>query len=292
MNSRITKLFGIAVAAATIAGLTPLSSASAEECLPAIKERGVLVSANGLMGLRPFAWKNEQTGQYEGFEADLMAELAKRLDIPKWDYAITDWTTMIPGLKAGRWDIILSGMTVTQERIQGGGISYSRPYFMLYDTVIVLKDSPYQTLEDIKDKTVASTLGTMDSINAHKLHDDGKVAAVMDFNTFGEPFQALRNGQVAAVVLDQATYFAQLEEMSDVRIIGEPLPYIPNEEWADEEKDQPYILGGLGVGVRNECNDLREAINKAFEDMDADGTRQAIIEKYGAWDPYQVKMMK
>lgn len=292
MKLRTAKLMGLMVAAAAILATAPIAPVSAEECLPAIKERGVLVSANGLMGLRPFAWKNEQTGQYEGFEADLMTELAKRLGIPKWDYAITEWTTMIPGLKAGRWDVILSGMTVTQERIQGGGINYSRPYFMLYDTVIVLKDSPYQTIADIKDKTVASTLGTMDSINAHKLKDDGKVAEVMDFNTFGEPFQALRNGQVAAVILDQATYQAQEEEMSDVRVIGEPLPYIPNAEWADAEKDQPYILGGTGVGVRKECTDLLEAINTALTDMEADGTRKAILEKYGAWDDNQAVMMK
>lgn len=280
------------VSAAAILATAPLAPASAEECLPAIKERGVLVSANGLMGLRPFAWKNEQTGQYEGFEAELMGELAKRLGIPKWDYAITDWTTMIPGLKAGRWDIILSGMSVTQERIQGGGINYSNPYFMLYDTIIVLKDSPYQTVEDIKDKTVASTLGTMDSINAHKLKDDGKVAEVMDFNTFGEPFQALRNGQVAAVILDQATFQAQEEEMKDVRVIGDPLPYIPNAEWADEEQSATYILGGTGIGVRKECTDLLEALNKALADMDADGTRKAILEKYGAWDDNQANMMK
>lgn len=292
MKLRTAKLMGLMVAAAAILATAPTAPVSAEECLPAIKERGVLLSANGLMGLRPFAWKNEQTGQYEGFEADLMTEIAKRIGIPKWDYAITEWTTMIPGLKAGRWDIILSGMTVTQERIQGGGINYSRPYFMLYDTVIVLKDSPYQTIADIKDKTVASTLGTMDSINAHKLKDDGKVAEVMDFNTFGEPFQALRNGQVAAVILDQATYQAQEEEMSDVRVIGEPLPYIPNAEWADAEKDQPYILGGTGVGVRKECTDLLEAINTALTDMEADGTRKAILEKYGAWDDNQAVMMK
>ena len=292
MKRRIATLMGIMAAAAVIAVTMPQTRASAEECLPAIKERGVLVSANGLMGLKPFAWKNEQTGQYEGFEPELLAEIAKRIGVPKWDYAITDWTTMIPGLKAGRWDIILSGMSVTQERIQGGGINYSNPYFMLYDTVIVLNDSPYKTVEDLKGKTVASTLGTMDSINAHKLKDDGAVAEVMDFNTFGEPFQALRNGQVAAVVLDQATYQAQAEEMSDVRVIGHPLPYIAKAEWADAEKTASYILGGTAVGVRKECTDLVDAINKALADMDADGTRKAILQKYGAWDDNQAVLMK
>jgi ABC-type amino acid transport substrate-binding protein len=291
MNSRSLKYLALAAAIAAIGALAPRPGI-AGQCFDEIKQRGVLVSANGLMGLRPFAWKNEQTGQYEGFEPELLAEIAKRIGVPKWDYAITDWTTMIPGLKAGRWDIILSGMSVTQERIQGGGIIYSNPYFMLYDTIIVMNGSPYKTVEDLKGKTVASTLGTMDSINAHKLKDDGAVAEVMDFNTFGEPFQALRNGQAAAVILDQATFQAQAEEMSDVRVIGHPLPYIPKAEWADAEKTAPYILGGTAVGVRKECTDLVDAINKALADMDADGTRKAILEKYGAWDDNQAKLMK
>jgi ABC-type amino acid transport substrate-binding protein len=291
MNSRSLKYLALAAAIAAIGALAPRSGV-AGQCLDEIKQRGVLVSASGLMGLKPYQWKNEQTGQYEGFEAELLAELAKRLGIPKWDFAITEWTTMIPGLKAGRWDIILSSMSSTQERIQNGGILFSNPYFKLYDTVIVQKDSGIQSLEDLKGKPVATTLGTMDSLNAHVLKDTGVVGDVMDFNTFGEPFQALRNGQAAAVVMDQATFQAQADEMHDVRVVGKPMPYRAKPEWADAEAKAPYILGGTGVGVRQECTDLLDAINKALADMDADGTRKAILQKYGAWDDEQAVLMK
>jgi ABC-type amino acid transport substrate-binding protein len=281
----------VMVAAIAITALGGVEAASAQ-CLPAIQKKGVLLSAVGLMGTKPIVWKNEATGKYEGFEAELLAEVAKRINVPKWDYVITEWTTMIPGLKAERWDIIFSAMSVTQERIQGAGIDYSTPYFMLYDQVIVRNDSPIKTMDDLKGKTLASPLGTLDAQNAQMLVDAGKAGKLMTFNTFNEPFLALANKQVDAVVIDQATYLGTKEEMKDLRTVGEPIPYTPKPDWVEAEKGAAYIFGGTAVGVRKECTDLKLAINKALADMDADGTRKTIIEKYGAWSAQQIKMMK
>ena len=277
-----------AVAAMSLGGIEEASA----QCLPAIMKKGVLLSAVGLMGTKPIVWKDEKTGKYEGFEAELLSEVSKRIGVPKWDYVVTEWTTMIPGLKAERWDVIFSAMSVTQERIQGAGIDYSNPYFMLYDQVIVRNDSPIKTMDDLKGKTLASPLGTLDAQNAQLLVDTGKAGKLMTFNTFNEPFLALANKQVDAVVIDQATYLGTKDEMKDLRTVGEPIPYQPKPDWVEAEKGAAYIFGGTAVGVRKECTDLKLAINKALTDMDADGTRKAIIEKYGAWSPLQVKMMK
>lgn len=279
-----------ALALAGIALMGSLISAKAG-CLDDIRKAGVITSGNGIMGTKPSVWQLPD-GSYTGYEWDMFKELGKRIGVPKQEYVVTEWTSLIPGLKAKRWDIIFSGMAVTQEREQGAGISYSMPYFMLYDYVIVPKASEIQSLADLKGKTIASTLGTMDSINAHMLQDEGKVANVMDFNTFGEPFAALRNGQVDAVVLDQGTLYGQQETMHDLRSIGEPIYYHPKPQWADAEKAAPYILGGTAIGVRKECPDLLKAINDALASMDADGTRKAILTKYGVWADYQAKLMK
>jgi ABC-type amino acid transport substrate-binding protein len=260
-------------------------------CLDDVKRAGVLRSGNGLMGTKPSAWQTPD-GSYAGYEWDLFQELGKRLGVPKVDYVITEWTSLIPGLKAKRWDIILSGMAVTQERVQGAGITYSDPYFLLYDYAIVKTGSPIKTIADLKGKILGSTLGTMDSLNAHMLVDHGEAASVLDFNTFGEPFVALRNGQVDAVILDQGTLYGQQEQMHDLRTIGEPVYYHPKPAWAEAEAKAPYILGGTAIGVRKECGDLLEAINGALRSMDADGTRKAILTKYGVWADYQAKLMK
>jgi ABC-type amino acid transport substrate-binding protein len=291
MVGGVGMLRAVVIAAVAAMSLGGIEEASAQ-CLPAIMKKGVLLSAVGLMGTKPIVWKDEKTGKYEGFEAELLSEVSKRIGVPKWDYVVTEWTTMIPGLKAERWDIIFSAMSVTQERIQGAGIDYSNPYFMLYDQVIVRNDSPIKTMDDLKGKTLASPLGTLDAQNAQLLVDTGKAGKLMTFNTFNEPFLALANKQVDAVVIDQATYLGTKDEMKDLRTVGEPIPYQPKPDWVEAEKGAAYIFGGTAVGVRKECTDLKLAINKALTDMDADGTRKAIIEKYGAWSPLQVKMMK
>ncbi|GAB4065502.1 ABC transporter substrate-binding protein [Ancylobacter sonchi] len=266
-------------------------SAGQANCLDDIKKAGVITAGNGLLGTKPFVWKNED-GSYAGFEWEMFQELGKRLGVPKQDYVITEWTSLIPGLKVGRWDIILSGMAATQERIQGAGITFSKPYFLLYDYVIVPKDSPIKSMDDLKGKTLASTLGTMDSLNAHNLVAQGKAAKVQDFNDFGAPFLALRNGQVDAVVMDQATMQAQIETMGDLRQLGEPIFYQSKPEWAEAEAKADYILGGTSIGVRKECPELLAAVNDALTAMDADGTRKAILSKYGAWAEYQAKTTK
>jgi ABC-type amino acid transport substrate-binding protein len=289
---RLSRLagFGAALAAGMMFALN--AAPASAQCLDAIKQKGVLLSANGLMGTKPYAWKNDQTGKYEGFEPAILDELVKRIGIAKWDYVVTEWTTMIPGLKANRWDIILSGMSVTQERIQGAGIIYSDPYFLLYDHIIVREDSPIKTMDDLKGKTLAAPLGTLDANNAHALVDAGKAGKVAEFNTFNEPFVALANKQVDAVVLDQATFFGMQKDMGGLRTVGDPIPYQPKPDWVEAEKKAPYKFGGTAVGMRKECTDLLAAVNKALADMDKDGTRKKILESYGSWTPEQVSLMK
>ena len=278
------------MAAAAAAIFLSWGSQASAQCVEEIQEAGVLRVGVGLMGLKPFVWQ-EPDGSYTGFEKEIADYIAGELGVSV-EYVVTEWTTLIPGLKNDRWDIILSGMAKTQERIQGGGIDFSNPYFLIFDRIIVTGDSPVQSADDLNGKVLASTLGTMDSLVAHSLVDQGMAASVMDFNTFGEPFLALRNNQVDAVIMDETTYLAQLEEMPDLRVVGEPLYYIPKAEWAEAEETADYRLGGLGIGVRQECTDLKAAIDQALADMTADGTREAILRKYDIWSDNQINLMK
>src|SRR5918999_19978 len=159
---------------------------AAESCLDEIKAAGVLKVGVGLIGLKPYVWQ-EADGSYAGFEKEMLDYVSDKLGVP-YEYVVTEWQTLIPGLKSERWDIIWSGMAKTQERIQGGGIDYTEPYFLIFDRIIVLKDSDIKGLEDLKGKTLASTLGTMDSLVGHSLVDAGQAEKIIDFNTFGEPF--------------------------------------------------------------------------------------------------------
>ncbi|RWM20543.1 MAG: transporter substrate-binding domain-containing protein [Mesorhizobium sp.] len=278
-------------ASLALAALMAFTGVANAGCLDYIKKAGVIKAGNATLGTKPFLYKNED-GSLAGFEWEIFQELGKRLGIARQEYVLTEWTTLIPGLKASRWDIILSSMASTQERIQNAGVAFSNPYMLLYDVVIVKKDSPIKSVADLKGKILGSTLGTLDSLNANVLVQQGLAGSVLDFNDFALPFTALRNGQVDAVVMDQGTLLGQQEGLNDLRTLGEPITYRAKPEWAEAEAKAPYVLGGLAIGIRKDCPELVTAVNDALASMDADGTRKKIVEKYGMWSGLQVKLLK
>lgn len=281
---------GLAMLLAVGAAFATLPASA--DTLEKARADGTIRVGVGLMGTKPFVWQDGD--KYVGIEADLTRELVKRLGVGNFEYVVTEWSTLIPGLKANRWDMLVTGLVKTEERIQGGGILMSNPYIMAYDLIIVTEDSPIKSEEDLNGKVLASLLGSTDSLVAHSIVARGGAAEVKDFNTYAEPFMALRNKQVDAVIFDQFTYMGFRESMPDLRIAGEPILYVPKPEWAEAQEKADYNLGGVGIGVRAEDASLLEAINKALDEMDADGTRQKILETYDAWDDLQKRsaMMK
>jgi ABC-type amino acid transport substrate-binding protein len=272
-----------------VAGTAASLPASADT-LDDIQKNGVIHVGTGVMGLKPWMWQ-EPNGEYAGLEADLIQAIAKELGA-KPDIVTTEWSTLIPGLKAGRWDVIISAMAKSEERINGGGIQFTNPYILSYDRILVKKESPAQSLADMKGKILGSTVGSLDSIVGHSLADKGTFAEVRDFNSFNEPFVALQNDQVDAVIIDQHTFQAQKEQFAGLRAIGEPLFFIPKPEWKEAQDKADYILGGYGIGVRKEDDRLRQRLNEILAKFDKDGTRKSILEKYGSWSPEQVNLLK
>ena len=88
------------------------------------------------MGLKPYLWQNPD-GTYQGAEYELTKYVVEKLGIPRFEYVVLEWASLIPGLKAKRFDLT-GTIGITQERAQGAGISFSRPFLMIYDRVIVL----------------------------------------------------------------------------------------------------------------------------------------------------------
>jgi len=271
------------------AGIAPALPSHADT-LDDITKAGVIHVGTGVMGLKPWMWQ-EPNGDYAGLEADLIQAIAKELGV-KADIVTTEWSTLIPGLKSNRWDVIISAMAKSEERISGGGIQFTNPYILSYDRILVKKDSPAQSLDDMKGKVLGSTVGSLDSLVGHSLADKGVFSEVRDFNSFNEPFVALQNDQVDAVIIDQHTFNAQKVQFAGLRAIGDPLYFIPKPEWKDAQDKADYILGGYAIGVRKEDDRLRAKLNEILVKFDKQGTRKAILEKYGSWSPEQENLLK
>ncbi|MFT3989117.1 substrate-binding periplasmic protein [Aestuariivirga sp.] len=253
------------------------------DTLDTIKSSGVFTVGNGVVGSKPWIWKDD-AGNYTGMEWEMMNYVANKIGAKKVEVVPVDWGALIPGLTAKRWDVIFSGMTVTEERRQGAGIEFSRPYYFESDRIVVKKDSPAQKPEDLAGKTIGALVGSVEEIQARQLVAKGIGGEVKAFNDQPSVFLALNSGQVDAVVSDNTSLGGQLQITPELRTVGGIYSLSADEKWQDAQAKAPYKFGGDGVGIRKEDTELLKAINDAFDAMDADGTREAILKKYGVWD--------
>ena len=285
MANMISRRTWLAIAIGmTAAGLATTQFRSAfADTLDDIKKAGTLKVGVGVMGTKPWVYQNGD-GTYAGMEYEMLQYILPKLGVAKFEYVPVEWDTLIPGLKAKRFDIIFSGMTVTEERRQGAGIEFTRPYYFESDRIAVLEDSPYQTPADLKGKILATTVATVEEMQAKSLVAKGMGGEVKSFDDFAAPFLALQNKQVDAVVVDNTTFGEQKKVTPNIRVIGEPMSLAAKPEWQAKQDAAGYKFGGDGIGVRKEDAALLAALNQALDDMDKEGVRQKILEKYGLWD--------
>jgi ABC-type amino acid transport substrate-binding protein len=271
------------LATTAIAATGAIARPARADTLDDIRQKGVLTVGTGVMGSKPWIWKNED-GSLAGMDYDMVQYIIKKLGVPKAEFVAVEWETLIPGLKSKRWDIIFSGMTITEERRQGAGIEFSRPYYFESDRIVVKSDSPYQKPEDLAGKILAVPIGTVEEIQGKLLVSKGIGGEVKAFNDNAGCFLALQSGQVDAVIMDNTTTAGQMQVTPNMRTIGGVYNLTADPKWQAAQAAAPYKFGGDGVGIRKEDTALLAAINQALDDMDADGTREAILKKYGVWD--------
>jgi ABC-type amino acid transport substrate-binding protein len=278
---RLSRRLFLASSAVVATGL--IIPAALADTLDDIKAKGVLVVGSGVVGSKPWMYKNED-GTYGGMEYEMLQYIIKKWGVPKVEIVDAAWETLIPGLKAKRWDIIFSGMTVTEERRQGAGIEFTRPYYFESDRIVVKSDSPFQKPEDLAGKTLGVPLGTVEEIQAKLLIGKGIGKDSKAFENVATVFQALNSGQVDAIIMDNTSLAGQMAVTPDLRTVGGVYNLVADPKWQDAQAKAPYKYGGDGAGVRKEDTALLQALNDALDAMDADGTREAIFKKYGVWD--------
>lgn len=273
----------LALAALAVAATLPIAVPASADTLDDIKKAGVLTIGTGVMGSKPWIWKNED-GSYAGMEHEMLQYIAKSLGVAKVEYVPVEWETLIPGLKSKRFDMIFSGMTVTEERRQGAGIEFTRPYYFESDRLVVKGDAAFAKPEDLAGKVIGVPLGTVEEIQAKQMVEKGVGGEVKSFNDIPGVFLALNSGQVDAIVMDNTSLAAQMLVTPNMKVLGGVYNLVADVKWQDAQSKAAYKYGGDGAGIRKEDAGLLAAVNAALDAMDADGTRPAILKKYNVWD--------
>ena len=202
--------------------------------------------------------------QVVGIDPEIAAAVCEKMG---YDLEIvdTEFDSLISGVASGKYDFVMAGMTVTEERKQM--VSFSDSYATGVQVVIVKDDSPITSVDDLfadgASTVVGTQAGTTGFIYATSDIEDAGLGTVKSFGKTTDAVEALKNGQVDCVILDNEPAKALVAANEGLHIL-----------------DTEYAVEDYAIAIAKENTDLLEKVNKALSELTADGTLQSIVDKY------------
>ena len=195
-----------------------------------------------------------------GFDIDFMNAVAKQAGF-KVKYQNTAWDGIFAGIAAGKYDAIISSVTVTDERKKT--MDFSIPYINAGQVLIVPKTSTAVVLADLKGKNVGAQLGTTGAFEVQKVQG----VVMKTYDEIGLAFEDMAAGRIVGVVCDTpvaADYALQKAEYKDkFKIVGEPFT------------EEVY-----GIVVQKGNQKLLDLINKGIRAVQAKGIDKELTKKW------------
>ena len=196
-------------------------------------------------------------GTIEGIDVDTAQAIAEKLGL-ELQIDDMDFDAALLSVQQGKADIAMAGITVTDERM--AVMSFSDSYATGIQSVIVPEGSDIASVDDLAGKKIGTQRGTTGYLYCS---DDFGEDAVVAYDNGLTAVQALNNGQVDAVVIDNEPAKAYVESNPGLKIL-----------------DTSYTEEDYAIGMNKSNTALLEAVNAALEELKADGTLQAIVDKY------------
>jgi polar amino acid transport system substrate-binding protein len=283
------RIFGALAAAAIVAGAAGACSSSAATSGPSVKIAATVpddqLNVKGKLIVcadMPYPPQEflDESGNPTGSDVEIAQALADRLGL-KLQVENTVWDTIIQALSTGKCDLIISAMTITDDRAKQ--IDFI-PYFVAGQAFVVLKGNPENitSVDDLCGKAVAAETGTTedqslrgtDAYEGKGLSDacvaKGKEAIeIMTYQKDSDALLALQTNKVDAYFTDSPVAAYQVTEHGDSfqLVPGLLLDTAPE-----------------GIGVPKEKAGLKDAVKTALKAMLDDGTYLKILEKYELQD--------
>ncbi|GAB6178199.1 transporter substrate-binding domain-containing protein [Desulfobaculum senezii] len=213
-------------------------------------------------GYAPFEMTDKK-GRIIGFDVDLAKELAKAMGV-RLEIVNTDFDGIIPGLLSDKYDVIISGLTLTQERnLQ---ISFPQPYLTIGQAILInknLKDEikSYRDLNDEK-YTVASCIGTTGEMAAKRMMPKARYKS---FDKQPDAAMDVANGQSDAFVYDLPYCVVFMAQQG-----GKNLVLL----------DKPFTYEPMAIGIRRGDPDFLNFLNNFQDQLKADGRYDRIYKKW------------
>ena len=218
-------------------------------------EDGVLIMSTNA-AFPPYEMTND-AGEYEGIDVEMAGEIAKRLGL-ELEIDDMDFDSALLAVQQGKSDIAMAGITVSEDRLLV--MDFSDSYANGVQVIIVPEDSDIASPDDLEGKLIGTQRATTGNIYCV---DEYGEDAVITYDNGLTAVQALTNGQLDCVIIDNAPAQSFVEANPGLKIL-----------------DTAFAEEDYAIGVAKGNTQLLDAINSILAEMEADGTTQAIVDKY------------
>lgn len=197
------------------------------------------------------------SGEFEGIDIETAQAIADKLGL-ELQIDDMDFDAALLAVQQGKADMVMAGVTVTDER--QNVMDFTDSYATGIQSIIVKEDSDIASVDDLAGKKIGTQRGTTGYLYCSDDFGDENVVAYDNGLT---AVQMLNNGQVDCVVIDNAPAKEFIAANPGLKLL-----------------DTAYVEESYAIGVGKGNTELKDAINTALEELKDDGTLQTIVDKY------------
>lgn len=219
-----------------------------------VEEGKLIMSTNAAF---PPYESTDDNGNYVGIDIEIAQAIADKLGL---ELVIDnmEFTAALEAAQKGKADMVMAGVTVDEDRKMV--MEFSDSYAKGVQVVIVPENSKIEKIEDLDGKKIGTQMGTTGYIYCS---DDYGEENVVAYDNGITAVQALLNGQIDCIVIDNAPAQAFVKENPGLKIL-----------------ETSYAVEDYAIGFAKGNTKLRDMVNEALAELIADGTVQKIIDKY------------
>ena len=222
--------------------------------LSTVEPGKLIMSTNA--GVPPYEMTTD-SGEFEGIDIETAQAIADKLGL-ELQIDDMDFDAALLAVQQGKADMVMAGVTVTDER--QNVMDFTDSYATGIQSIIVKEDSDIASVDDLAGKKIGTQRGTTGYLYCSDDFGDENVVAYDNGLT---AVQMLNNGQVDCVVIDNAPAKEFIAANPGLKLL-----------------DTAYVEESYAIGVGKGNTELKDAINTALEELKADGTLQTIVDKY------------
>ncbi|MEE0800047.1 MAG: ABC transporter substrate-binding protein [Gemmiger sp.] len=239
----------------TVSSSEAVSSAeTASEDLTTVVEGKLTMSTNA--AFPPYEMTTD-SGDFEGIDVETAQAIADKLGL-ELQIDDMDFDSALLAVQQGKSDIVMAGVSVTDDRL--AVMDFTDSYATGIQSVIVPENSDITSIDDLAGHLIGTQRGTTGWLYCTDDYGEDSVVAYDDGLT---AVRALNNGQVDCVVIDNAPAQEFVASNPGLKIL-----------------DTNYVEEDYAIGVAKGNTAMLNAVNNALKELKADGTLQAIVDKY------------